>query len=190
MEFLKGVLSDELYAQLETALKDNKDIKLGNLAKGDYVGKDKFATLEEQSKALKSQIEEANKQIESFKGMDIDGIKKTADDYKSKYEAAEAKAKADLEALQFDHALTGALSGAKAKNATAVKALIDMNALKLADGKIIGLDEQLTKIKTDNDYLFESTDPKPSFSGKTPGGSGGTPDDGLRAIMGLPPISK
>ena len=59
MEFLKGVLTDELYAQVETALKDNKDIKLGNLAKGDYVGKDKFEAQAEQLKAIKAQNDES-----------------------------------------------------------------------------------------------------------------------------------
>jgi hypothetical protein len=189
MEFLKGIISDELYAQLETALKDNKDVKLANLAKGEYVGKDKFDAQAETVKTMKAQVEEANKQIESFKGMDIDGIKKTADEYKAKFEQTQTEYDKKINDMQFGYALDSVLSGAKAKNATAVKALIDKDALKFVDGKIIGIDEQLAKIKTDNDFLFESTDPQPNFS---KGGGGGQPPkiDSLRAAMGLPSEAK
>ena len=113
---------------------------------------------------LKTQLTEASKQIEAFKGMDIEGVKKAADDWKTKAETAEADAKKQVAALKFEHALDGALSGEKAKNAKAVRALLNMDALKLndADGSIIGLKEQIEKIKSENDYLFEGEkqDPK------------------------------
>ena len=41
MEFLKEALGEDLYKQVEEKLKDNKDIKLANLASGDYVSKQK-----------------------------------------------------------------------------------------------------------------------------------------------------
>lgn len=111
---------------------------------------------------LKKQVEDANKQIESFKGMDIDGVKKSADEWKAKAEAAEQAATEQISKLKFDHALDGALSGAKAKNAKAVKALLENDLLKLAeDGSISGLKEQLEKIQSENDYLFESDTPAP-----------------------------
>ncbi len=54
--------------------------------------------------------------------------------------------------MKFDYALTAALTGAKARNSKAVKALLDMDGLKLNDGKIIGLDEQLSQIKEENAF--------------------------------------
>lgn len=54
---------------------------------------------------LQPQLTEATKQIDGFKGMDIEGVKRSADDWKAKFEAAEKKAKGDLDALRFDHAL-------------------------------------------------------------------------------------
>ena len=59
--------------------------------------------------------------------MDSDGIKKAADDWKHKAEQAEAKAKADIEAMQFDFALNDALTAAKARNSRAVKALFRLS---------------------------------------------------------------
>ena len=42
MEFLKPVLGDALYEQVQRKLEGQKDIKLANLALGQYVDKRKF----------------------------------------------------------------------------------------------------------------------------------------------------
>lgn len=111
---------------------------------------------------LKKQLTDANTAIEGFKKLDVDGIKAAADEWKAKAEQAQAEATAQVAKLKFDHALDGALSGAKARNATTVKALLKLDDLKLAeDGSIIGLDDQLKKVKDANDYLFESDKPAP-----------------------------
>ena len=125
------------------------------------------------AESLETQVNDANTEIQKFKDMDIDGIKKAADDWKEKAEKAEADANKQISEMKFDYALTAALTGAKARNVKAVKALLDMEGLKLNDDKIIGLDEQLSQIKADNDYLFESDTPAPTFVKGTNGGSGG-----------------
>lgn len=118
--------------------------------------------LTKQLEAAGTQLTEANKQIEGFKGMNVDEIKKSADEYKAKFEQAQKDATDQLAALKFDHALEAALTGAKAKNPKAVTALLSRDALKLnEDGTILGLTEQLEKVKTENDYLFESDKPAP-----------------------------
>lgn len=124
------------------------------------------------AESLETQVNDANAEIQKFKDMDIDGIKKAADDWKEKAERAQADADKQISEMKFDYALSAALTGAKAKNAKAVKALLDMDGLKFNDGKIVGLDEQLAQIKTDNDYLFESDEPAPEFVKGTNGGSG------------------
>lgn len=75
-----------------------------------------------------------------------------------------------LQQKEFDFALTEALRDAKAKNPKAVKALLDTETVKFVDGKLIGLDEQLTALKTSDDYLFTSD----KLKGGTPP-LGGTP---------------
>ena len=139
--------------------------------------------------SVKEQLTAANKQIEEFGKLDYDGLKKTAEDYKAKFEAAEKESKEKIERMKFDTALDNALSAAKSKNVKALRALIDTDGLKLKDDKIIGLDEQLKAIKADNGFLFESDDqsPVPRYSGSA-GNLGGTvPNASARAIMGLPP---
>lgn len=80
-----------------------------------------------------------------------------------------------LQQKDYDFALTEALRTAKAKNPTAVKALLNVEAIKLVDGKIVGLEEQLTALKTSDDYLFTPE----GLAGKTPPnpGGGGKPVD-------------
>jgi hypothetical protein len=154
--------------------------------------KGKLTATQAELDTFKIQLGDANKQIESFKGMDIEGVKKTADEYKAKFEAAQAEGAKQMAALKFDHALEGALTGAKAKNAKAVRALLDANALKLndADGSIIGLDDQIKKIKEGNDYLFESETPTPRIV--TGGQSQSILTDAVvaaaRSGAGLPPV--
>lgn len=172
-EFLKGFeLADDIIDKIMA--ENGKDVEAVKAKYADYDD-------------VKTQLSEANTQIEAFKGMDIDGIKKAAEDWKTKAEKAEADALAKISALQFDHALDVALSGAKAKNAKAVKALLDMDGLKLNGGEIVGLSEQLTKLKLDNDYLFESEEATPSIVKPTPGAGGKAGEDAIRAAMGLPP---
>ena len=124
------------------------------------------------AESLETQVNDANTEIQKFKDMDIDGLKKAADDWKETAEKAKADADKQISQMKFDYALSAALTGAKAKNAKAVKALLDMDGLKFNDGKIVGLDEQLAQIKADNDYLFESDEPAPEFVKGTNGGSG------------------
>lgn len=125
--------------------------------------KTKLATSQSELDGLRKQITEANSAIEGFKKLDPEALQKAADDWKAKAEAAQAEAAKQVAALKFDHALNGALVGAKAKNAKAVQALLDLNNLKLneTDGSIIGLEDQLKKIKSENDYLFDSDQPVP-----------------------------
>ncbi len=139
---------------------------------------------------VKEQLDAANKKIEELGKLDYEGAKKLADDYKTKYEES---VRAN-EKIRFDHALDSALAAAKPRNAKAVKALINSDQLKLSDGKLIGLDEQIKAIKKENDFLFESDEPepvpapKPQFSGGAGNPGSTVTNASARAIMGLPEL--
>jgi len=119
--------------------------------------KNELTTATTEATALKNQLSEANKQIEDFKKLDVDGVKKAADDWKTKYEQTVEQHATESKQRQFDTALEKGLAEAKAKNPKALKGLLDLANLKYneADGSLIGLKEQLEKIKPENDYLFE-----------------------------------
>lgn len=54
-------------------------------------------SLRDERDTLKSQLNDANNEIQSYKDMDIESIKKSADDWKTKYEEMEANQKAEKE---------------------------------------------------------------------------------------------
>ena len=80
MEFLKTVLSEELYNQLTVALNtyngnpENKEkqIKLANLASGQYVDKGKYDTLTAEKSNLEGQITTLNNTISDLKKNNAD----------------------------------------------------------------------------------------------------------------------
>ena len=201
MEFLKDVLGDK-YGEFETAIKaynetqkeDAKKIKLANLAAGEYTSTAKYNDLLKDRDTFKSGLSDANKQIEGFKNMKVEDIQKAADDYKAKFEQAEAQRVKDVDALKFTYSLENALKAAKAKNAKAVKALLKTEDLKLTDDGIIGLKEQLETIKKDNEYLFDTDDntsPSPTFGGGTGRQNQNTnTDDFIHKIMDIKPEKK
>ncbi len=54
-------------------------------------------SLRDERDTLKSQLNDTNNEIQSYKDMDIESIKKSADDWKTKYEEMEANQKAEKE---------------------------------------------------------------------------------------------
>ena len=75
MEFLKELLGEELYGQVEKAVKvfngkpENKEkqVKIANLTTGEYVGKAKYDSLELEKKNLEMQITTLKGTIETLK---------------------------------------------------------------------------------------------------------------------------
>jgi len=181
MEFLKETLGDELYAQFAEKMKDSK-IKLADIAGGAYVGKDKFSALEAEKTGLTAQITDANRQIAEFTKMDVDGIKKAADEWKGKYEQAEKDNAAKIADMEYTATLKEALSGEKFSSVYArdgVMAEIQGKKLPLDGGKIAGLSDVLEQMKKDKPDAFAAEQqPPPNLRGAGMG-LGGQPAGNL-----------
>lgn len=134
--------------QIKGVMEENgKDVKREQQAK---------EAVETELNNTKALLDDANKQIDSFKGMDIEAIKKSADDYKTKYEEADKKNKADIEELKKSHAIDMALLNTyHAKNVKSVKANLNIENIKLDGDKLIGFDEQVESLKESDSYLFD-----------------------------------
>nr|DAF22009.1 MAG TPA: minor structural protein [Caudoviricetes sp.]DAF54036.1 MAG TPA: minor structural protein [Myoviridae sp. ctfyA6] len=124
-------------------------------------GKDieKFKTENETNKtelkSVKEQLKSANETIESYKNMNIEDIKKSADDYKAKFEQSENERKSEIEKLKLTHAIDNALTKAGAKNLNAVKATLDLSNVKLDGDKLLGFDDLLKNSKEQDGYLYD-----------------------------------
>lgn len=85
------------YAELEAAIDADKKIKVVDIKAGGYVAKETFDTKETELDGVKKQLEDANTEIQSYKDMDIDGIKKAAADWEEKYKTDTAALSKKLE---------------------------------------------------------------------------------------------
>lgn len=113
-------------------------------------------TAEKELADTKALLEDANKQIDSFKSMDIEAIKKSAEDYKTKYEEADKKSKEEIAEIKKSHAIDLALLNTHhAKNVKSVKANLNLENIKLDGDKLIGFDDQVESLKKSDAYLFD-----------------------------------
>ena len=66
------------YAELEAAIDADKKIQVVDVKAGGYVSKEKLDAKITELDGVKHQLSDANTTIQSYKDMDIDGIKQSA----------------------------------------------------------------------------------------------------------------
>ena len=138
---------------------------------------------------LKTQLETAQKTIQGFKDQDIEGVRRSAQEWEDKYNQAVKDHEAKLADMAFDQALEGAITTAKGKNTKAIKALLDVDTLKASKNQEADIKAALEGLQKDSGYLFGSEETPPAYAAGT--GTGAylgnySSDSTLRAAMGLP----
>lgn len=141
---------------------NGKDI---NTAKADT------ENLKKENENLTGQLKERDKQIESLKKSagDNEALTKQIEDLQNSNKEASKKYADEIKELKLNAAIDSALTGAKAKNITAVKALL--NDLKLNDdGTVTGLEDQIKALKSgkDTSFLFEAEQKGSQLKGMKP----------------------
>lgn len=156
MEFLKSILGDDLYKQLEEKLnahngaeanKENQ-IKLANLGGGEYVGKGKYDALSEQLTGKQTELDTANQLIAELKKST-----KGNEELQGKisgYETQVAELQKQLDETKMKAALKVALLSEKALDVDYLTYKI--NEKLKEQGKSLELDEN-ENIKGWNDML-------------------------------------
>lgn len=183
MEFLKAILGEELYKQFEAAVNShngneaNKDnqIKLANLASGEYVGKGKYDALNDLLKGKETELNTANDLIAGLKKSE-----KGNEELQTKittYEQQIAQLQAQLKQTQIDGEVNVALLAAGVKPED-----IDYVTFKLKakgeldlgeDGKIKGIEDKIAALKTQLPAHFTGEAKKNIIENRLPGGDGG-----------------
>lgn len=175
-EFLKNLgiegLTDEV---IEKIMKENGADIEATKAKADKTKE--IENLKTELATNSTKLQEANAQIEKFTELDIEGIKKEADEWKNKYTEFETKSKADKEAFEkqlkeqaYDFKLSEAVGQLKFPNELTKKAF--MNELKsknlpLEGEKILGFDDYIKEVGEQNPGIFV-TDAAPIEEPKLP----------------------
>jgi DNA-binding transcriptional regulator GbsR (MarR family) len=153
---------------------------------------EKIARIEAEKGNYKSQLDTAHEALKKFEGIDVDKLQGEIQKLQKDLQDAETKHQADLADRDFNVLLDSQINALGAKNAKAVKALLDIDALKGSKNQIEDIKKALEAVKTENDYLFGSTEPINNPVRPT----GNNPPTGdfnmatMRAVMGLPPENK
>nr|DAJ06910.1 MAG TPA: minor structural protein [Caudoviricetes sp.] len=181
MDFLKSILGDDLFSQVENKVnaynsdEANKDkqIKIANLASGEYTSKNKFTDLETEKENIASQLSAANKVIE-----DLRKATKTDEDLQKKVTAYESKIQTlneELKVTKTENALKFALAQAGAVDVDYLAFKVKQKGeLELDEnGKIKGIDDTIKDLKTQFSQQFTSSKENKIDEKKLPDEDGG-----------------
>lgn len=155
LDWLKRILGESYTEDIEKKVSDE-------IGKG-FVARTDFNAVKEAKQAAEAQLKEAGKTIDGFKAkdLDIEAVRKAAEEYKAQAEQAQKDADARVAAVQRDAVIDGAILKAKGRNAKAVRALLDMDALGKSTDLSKDVDAALAALAKDNGYLFETETPAP-----------------------------
>ena len=145
MEILKGLFGEEAltFEQFAEKVNNAADVKLGNLAGGQYIEKEKFDD-------LSKQLETANASLADYDP-----------EWQTKLAQAQAEGEKKLNDYKFEQSVENAINSSGAADLVSVKANLDMSKVAQAeDGTITGLSEQLAELKTNKPFLFKSDEPQ------------------------------
>ncbi|MBB6716263.1 phage scaffolding protein [Clostridium gasigenes] len=163
MPNLKEILGASYDQVPEDLKKKYKDIDLVDST--NYVEKKELDTANETNNQYKKDIAKRDKDL-----LDLQGKVKDNGELSAEIETlknANQKASEDYEAILtqigFDSKFEKALGGYKTKNPKAIKALLDMEKVKLDGENFLGLEDQMKALKESDSYLFAE---------ETPGGTG------------------
>lgn len=139
--------------------------------KDKHVPIDRFNEINEAKKQAEEALKERDKQLKDLadkaKGNE-DLTKQIADLQEANKKATEGY-ESKIKQMQFDHSLDAELKAAGAKNVKAIKALLNLENIKLDAEKFTGLKEQLDEMRKSDAYLFDQT-----LGGRTPQNNGGS----------------
>ncbi len=154
--------------QIDSVIKINED----DIKNEKSVSSTQIQNLQTENDGLKNQVSDRDKQLETLKTSagDNEALTKQIADLQAENTKAKESYEAEMNQLKVDFAVEKALTGAKAKNVKAVKALLDLSEAKFdKEGNVKGLQEQIDKLVTANDtkFLFEAA--QQTFKGFQPG---------------------
>lgn len=133
--------------------------------------KEKATTTTAELEDLKKQLKEANSTITDLKksNADNEALQAKVKEYEDTIKTQKADYEAKVRNLTLDSAIEKALSNAGAKHIDLLSTKIDREKLKIEeDGKVTGLDEQISAYKESYKDLFT-----PKIEGRDPNNNGG-----------------
>lgn len=187
MAKLSEILGDSYNTLSEDIKNQYKDIDLVDSSK--YVEKTKFDEVKQAKKQLETDIKDRDTQLETLKKSAGDNatLKQQIEQLQNDNKKKDEEYQAELKDLKLTNAIKLAITDS-AQDIDLVSGLIDKSKLILSeDGKVTGLDEQITGLKESKSFLFKSTETTNNtniqFSKSTNGGNNGSTPKSLSELM-------
>lgn len=173
---LQELLGEELYAQVDAKIQEHnngiadklKHVRFVDLSEGGYVSKDEYQAEKTRADGLDTQLKTANTEIQSYKDMDIDGIKKKAGEWEAKYTADTQELHKKMEEQAYGFAAEKYIGKYKFSSELARKAALSEfreKKFQLQDGKFLGADDFMKQMKESNPAAFEPDEPEKGAGG-------------------------
>lgn len=141
-------LTDDQINKITASMKENKVYET-SLENAD----ERYSKMKGKKEDFEGQLKTANDTIADLKKNNTDNetLQKTITDH----EATIENLKKEAETKDFNYALDNALKESKCKNTKALKALLNMEVIKVNGDKVEGLEDQLKTLKESDSYLFD-----------------------------------
>jgi len=144
--------------------------------KGNYIPMSRFNEVNEAKKNAEALVKERDGQLETLRSSagNADTLKKQIEDLQGANAEAKKQYEASLRQMKIDHDVDSEIAARQGKNAKAIRALLDMGKVNIAeDGTITGLSDQMDALVKDegSSFMFQST--VPSVKGYKPAGDQG-----------------
>ena len=164
---------------LAMGLTEEQADKVMDSLNGDFVTKSRFNEVNTELKAARTALSERDKQLEELKKVDAAALQAQITQLQADNKQKDADYAAQLKALKISNAVELALTGAKAKNNTAAKALLAdfiSKAELTDDGTVKGLADEVKKLAENEEtaFLFEKA-AAGGFKGAQPAEKGDPP---------------
>lgn len=191
MDFLKAILGDDLYNQVSSKVNEyngndeNKDkqIKIANLASGEYVGKGKYDALQTELDGTNGKLSAANALIDDLKkaGKGNEELQGKITGYESKV----AELQSELEKTKLDYALKLGLVSEKVLDVDYLTFKLKEKGEKLEldeNGKIKGWEDKISALKTQFPNQFSKADDKKVDPLKLPDNDGASGESAPKSL--------
>lgn len=157
--------------------------------------KEKLEAAEQKASASETAISGLKEDLKKFDGVDVTGMQQRITELETNLQSKETEFQQKIADRDFEDLLSAQINSAKGVNARAIRALLDVDALKASKNQkddVAAAIQALAEAE-DSRMLFDAAD-EPDRTGNVIGtvtkSVGGAEDAAMRAAMGLPPVKE
>jgi glycerol-3-phosphate cytidylyltransferase-like family protein len=156
MPKLKEIIGEQAYNALPEETRKQYADTVNLVDDVEYVPKKDYETAQTTIKQKDKDILKRDKDIEAIQDQvkDNEKLSKEIDDLKEANKKEKENFESELAKASFDRALEKKLGDYKPKNISILKKSLDDSKIKLDGENFLGLEEQITKLKETDPYLF------------------------------------